>query len=411
MFAKIKTIAVIFTIILLSSIIIQSVNAKNTADINKQKINDKIFDFKMKILQILCNSPSLSACIVKNGEIAWEKSYGYSNVKTLKKATTEDIYLVGSVTKTITTTALLQLYEKEYFDLDSNVSEYLPFDLKNPNFPETNITFRMLLSHRSSIFDYCILSLKGMYETFLYSDVFDDLGAYFEESLLPDGKFYNSKYWHDYQPGVKADYSNVGFLLIGYLVERLSNMSIEEYCRENIFKPLNMTNTSYHPQNLDEEKMVTPYIKNAGIYVPLPNYDAKSVTVMGGVRTNLEDLSHFLIAHMKGGIYKDARILNESTVELMHNCIYDSEEGALLKKTYGLGWWSSNQNGKIVSGHGGMCPGGVCFMMMNESSDTGYIFFTNKFNILEFFQPIRLTIVARARNKIGTLLLEKAEEL
>ena len=58
-----------------------------------------------------------------------------------------------------------------------------------------------------------------------------------------------------------------------------------------------------------------------------------------------------------------------------------------------------------------MRPGSVCFMMMNESSDTGYIFFTNKFNILEFFQPIKLQIIARARDMIGCLLLEKADDL
>ena len=402
----------IFAIIIVSLILVQSIKAENIfkVDLQNNSVNEKVFDLKMNLLRRFCDSPSLNACIIKNNKTVWAKSYGYSDVYKSKKATIDDIYLVGSVTKTITATALLQLYEKGYCNLDDDVSTYLPFNLKNPKFPDVNITLRMLLSHRSSIFDYCIFSPIGMFETLIKSDIFNDLESFLKDNLLPEGKFYNPKYWTDYEPGMKADYSNVGFFIIGYIIERISGMSIEDYCQENIFCPLNMFNTSYHPQYLDKEKMTVPYIKKAGIYVPIPHYDAKDLAAMGGLRTNLEDLSHFLIAHMNDGVYEDVVLLQKETVELMHNCIYDNEEGALLEKDYGLGWFECNQYGTIVAGHGGMCPGSVCFMLMNESSDTGFIFFMNKFNILQFFQLLKCEIVAKCRDIIGKLLLEKATQ-
>ena len=243
----------------------------------------------------------------------------------------------------------MQLYEKDLCDLDEDVSKYLGFELKNPNCPDINITLRMLLSHRSSLFDYCIFSLKGMFETLVITDIFNDLGLWLEKTLVEGEGWYNSNYWQKYEPGVKADYSNVGFFIIGYIVERLSGMSMEDYYQENIFKPLGMINISYHLHNLDEEKMATPYIKKAGFYIALPHYDAMVLAVMGRVRRNLEDLSHFLIDHMYGGAYKGIRILDESTIELMHNCIYDTEEGALIRKDYDLGWWAGKQSDKVAS--------------------------------------------------------------
>jgi CubicO group peptidase (beta-lactamase class C family) len=395
---------------------LESVNVRVALLSYQQKsiTNDKNFDSEMKLLMRLCYSPSLTACIIKDNKIAWAKSYGFSDVYKFKRAAIDDIYPVGSVTKAITATALLQLYDKGVFDLDDDVSQYLPFSLRNPKYPDVNITFRMLLSHRASLYDYCIYEKKVMHQTILFSDIFNDLGSWLKEALLPGGQFYKSQYWYDYKPGTKATYSNVGFMLIGYLVEKLSGMSIEEYCQENIFKPLNMMNTSYHPQNLDKEKMVTPYLKKAGIYIPLPKYDAKSLAVIGGVRTTLEDLSHFLIAHMNNGVYNGFRLLNESTVELMHNCIYpEAVNHRYLAKNrkYGLGWFDADQFGEIVSGHGGMCPGGVCFMMMSKSSGIGFIFFTNQFNFYGVFEDIRFAVHVRARFLIGRALLQKAEEI
>ena len=117
---------------------------------------DSVFDENILSLMKSGHMPSISMGIVKNNSLVWSKSYGYSNILKKEKATNTTIYLAGSISKTFTGLALMQLFEQELFDLDDDVNDYLPFSLRNPNYPNINITFRMLLAHQSSLSDYNI---------------------------------------------------------------------------------------------------------------------------------------------------------------------------------------------------------------------------------------------------------------
>lgn len=107
------------------------------------------------------NHDALSVCIIKDNKTVWSKSYGYSHPHLFRKATNRTIYGVGSITKTITATAILQLYEKGLLDLNDDINTYLPFELRNPNFPDVPITIRSLLTHRSSNQDYYLMNPDG----------------------------------------------------------------------------------------------------------------------------------------------------------------------------------------------------------------------------------------------------------
>ena len=111
------------------------------------QIDQDIYNFMEKE-----NIPSISASIVKNGEIVWMKSYGYADINNQIEADNNTVYMLASCSKTITATALMQLYEQDLFQLDEPINNYLPFSVFNPNY-ETEITFRMLLTHTSSIKD------------------------------------------------------------------------------------------------------------------------------------------------------------------------------------------------------------------------------------------------------------------
>ena len=122
----------------------------------------------MKLAMNLAHMQSVSACIIKNNTIKWSGNYGFSNRLLLEKPTINTNYMAGSISKTITAIAIMQLYENESydFDLDDNVSKWLPFDIKNPTYPDVNITFRMLLSHQSSLHDHDKISELN----YLFSD-------------------------------------------------------------------------------------------------------------------------------------------------------------------------------------------------------------------------------------------------
>ena len=118
---------------------------------NDEELLNSFFDRYIKLLMRFAHKPSVSACVIVNESIVWSGGFGLYDIENNKMATTDPLYLMASISKTVTATALMQLYEKGHFDLDDDVNDFLPFSFRNPNYPENPITFRMLLSHRSSL--------------------------------------------------------------------------------------------------------------------------------------------------------------------------------------------------------------------------------------------------------------------
>jgi len=356
--------------------------------------NDTLFDLKIKLLMILGHMPSLSVCIIKNNTIKWSKGYGFADRQHKIPATNKTVYMVASISKTFATTALLQLYEKGLIDLDTDVSKYLDFKLRNPKYPDKNITCRMLLAHRSSLTRYVIQ--LGIYFTFLgYPN------EWLREFLTPSGRFYKSSIWNDYSPGEEFYYSDLGFEIIEYIVERITNQPFDEYCTENIIKPLNLSKTSYQLKDFYINEIARPYIWLGGIYFPLPQIQINNFAA-GGLRTNVLDLSRFLLAHINNGTYNGIRILNENSTDMMHTLQFGNN-------FYGLGWFiSSDWNGEIIGGHLGMILGGRAEMWCRPSDKTGIIFFWNQY---EMFHLRNRPLENWAQIEIDKLLWEKIDDL
>jgi CubicO group peptidase (beta-lactamase class C family) len=139
-----------------------------------------------------------------------------------------------------------------------------------------------------------------------------------------------------------------------------------------------MYNTSFYVDDLNQEQLSVPYMWLHEIYIPIPYYDYHCRTPCGGLNSNLEDLSHFLIAHMNGGIYNGVRILNESTIEEMHTVQYPHIEPG----EYGLGWEIGEVYDGIVEGHGGSTlgfnSGMYYYSPANSTEKVGLIYFWNE---------------------------------
>ena len=360
-------------------------NKSNIYNFELDSINDNLLDKKISLLMKFAKFPSISACIVKNDQIVWEKGYGYYDLTNEKIPDSNTIYLIASITKTIVGTALMQLFEEGYFTLDDDVDDYLPFDLNNPHFPDDPITFRMLLSHTSSL----NTNTRNEYYWFNFSgdppfSFFPD--PFLEEFLIPGGKYYHENVWSsDYKPGEHAMYANIGFDIISYLVEIISGETFLNYCQENIFDPLEMYNTSFNLSTLNIENVAKPYFYYFGNYyqinelsfiygdiTPKEPYWKIRCFPAGGLYTTINDLSHFLIAHMNNGLYKDNRILDEDTVEIMHNIDPENEIG------YGLAWMEYPIGIRYSAmGHGGDIIGVDTWMLYIPSENLGVIYFAN----------------------------------
>ena len=308
--------------------------------------------------------PSLAACIIKGDKIVWQNFYGFSNVADKKIPNEETIYVLASISKTVTATAVMQLWEKGLLDLDKDLNEYLPFKIRNPRFPDDLITTRHLLTHRSGI-AWPNGEDPNFYRTYP-NDTAPALGPWLREYLVPGGTEYVAAMWKNTRPGAVFEYSNVGGSLLGYLVEAITGDDFGEYCRKNIFAPLEMNDSGFRLRDVASDRL-------AGIYTsamaPTGHYSVKfyPATTM---RSSIKEFSHFAIACLNGGEYNGKRILQTATINEMLK-IHVPNPGV------GLIWWNM---GNGYMGHNGSFIGASSNLSIDATNKLGLLIFTNIFN-------------------------------
>lgn len=254
-------------------------------------------ELETKLLKELVDQrlTSISYCVVKNNQILHSNALGYADKQNNKLATNETRYLVASISKTITAVALMRLIEQNFIKLDDDINQFLPFSVRNPNFPNIPITYRMLLSHTSSISDKFQDNLNlDCYGT----DCPMTLEAFFNNVFLSSGQYYSANNFSNKKPSTKEDYSNLAYALIGYLVEKITQTSFDDYCKNNIFSPLGMTKTEWRLSNTPISELAIPYspdITNSNPHYTFPDYPN------GGLRTTVLDLSKFLRFFIQNG--------------------------------------------------------------------------------------------------------------
>lgn len=336
--------------------------------------------------------PGFAACIVKDGKVTWSKAYGQADIANKKAMSIDGIMNIGSVSKTFTTTAAMQLWEKGLIDLNADVNTYLDFKVRNPKYPDTPITIFQILTHTTSILDG-----KVYEDSYSCGDPTLSLNDWIRGVLTPDGKLYHGGgSFGDWAPGRKRQYSNVAFGLLGLIVEKVSKQPFNLYCRENIFQRLGMKNTGWMLSEVDTTNYIRPYAYitaenrkdiltitrlyvnesefKEGTYVKnclysFPNYPD------GLVRTSVRELSFYLTALLNGGELNGKRILKKETLDKMFTLQLEWD------KSQGLTWRTSEFEtplGKVkLWGHSGLDPGIQTFLYFNPANKTGVITFQN----------------------------------
>ncbi len=318
----------------------------------------------------------LAVSIVDDSEITYFYSCGYADTAEKRNITEDTIFQIASISKTVTGTAVMQLYERGLLDIDADIDTYLPIEIVNPHYPDKAITARMLLSHTSSIKDnwdvydslYTIESGGG--------DSPIPLDAFIEDYFLADGQWYDpAENYYNSEPGSFYEYSNCGYALLGYLVQCVSSQPFNEYCRDNIFEPLQMENTGWFLSEVDTGMMAFPYDKNGNAY-PLygfPTYPD------GCLKTSSADYARFMMAMINNGKYDDARILREDTVAEMLRAHYPD-----LSDVQGLTWnlkapeeLRVDCGDQFIPGHTGGDPGIITVAFFSQAEKRGLVLFIN----------------------------------
>lgn len=268
--------------------------------------------------------------VVKDGKILFSKGYGYADVAAKKPVVADKtLFRPGSISKLFTWTAVMQLQEQGKLDLNKDINEYL--DFKIPEAFGKPITLKDILTHTPG-FEEQIKDLFG-------SEKSPNLGDYVKKHI-PNRIF---------PPGKVPAYSNYGTALAGYIIERVSGQTFDDYIEQHIFKPLEMNSSSFRqplPENL------APNMSNAYILAsdePKP-FEIIGPYPAGSLSSTSTDMANFMIAHLQNGKFGDAQILEPETAKLMHSRLFAMDE-----KANGMahGFYEESRNGHRIIGHGG----------------------------------------------------------
>jgi len=326
--------------------------------------------------------PGVAGCVVQNGETVRELSFGYADVEKKTPMGLDTLQNIASISKTFTTTAVMQLWEGGAFQLDDDVNDLLPFVVN----PQAAITIRQLLTHTSAISDGTSYS-----RNYACGDPDISLGVWLEEYFTPGGRFYNAGgTYHDWAPGDRYSYNNVAFGLLGYIVEVLSGELFGEYCERHIFQPLGMGETSWYLADVDTSKHAIPYAWVESGQARAPTWGGESLGVIGAkteqgdgyvanclynhpnypdgfLRTSVNQLSLYMAAYLRGG----EPILKRETVDTMLR--------VHANDIWGLCWFMRNIDGRPFWGHDGGDPGVNSVMELNRDEGVGAIVFSNTY--------------------------------
>lgn len=313
--------------------------------------------------------PAMSVLIFERDDILYEKYLGKSNLQEEQHLANDHLFLLASISKVVTATALLQLYEQGLFSLDDNVNNYLPFQLAIPN-QNTSVSFRMLLTHTSAIADGSALDNQYYYG----QDSPTPLGDFLEQYLTPGEPYYDAMdNFHDFQPGTQHEYSNEGSALLGVLVEQISGMNFNAYCKAHIFQPLGMEHSFWR---LDESflsnlPIVQPYRLANSQLEALQHYTFTDYP-NGGLRSTGRDLHTFLSAFVQDGMANNYQLLAATTILSMITPQIPS-----IDNQVGLHLFQMDTSHNLW-GHDGGEEGVATIMAFNPSTKVGAIILTNQ---------------------------------
>lgn len=277
-----------------------------------------------------CDHPSLSVAAVRDGEVVYQRAFGFEDTWEGRAATDETAYHVASVTKAFTASLAMLLHERGVIDLDQPVLAYLPKEVKISTTPEVGatITLRQLATHTSGMprgVPGPVQSVEGRYDL--------------EAQRLYD---HLAKVGLEFDPGTNDLYSNLGFGLLGHALERAAKKPLNQLLQEMLCEPLQLERTAYH---VDAELAVA-----TGYTTPPQLPEAHSyrdrMAGSGGLVTSVGDLAKFLAAQMKPGLFTSEMLAQMHAKTKMKN-------GTTISRALGWSIDLSRNVGLVLSKNGG----------------------------------------------------------
>lgn len=332
-------------IILLVVLLFLTTNSYSQVD---EKVIDRLIELTLPV-----NGPGGALLICKDGKVIYKKAFGYTDIENKIPNTTETIFQIGSISKMMTAAGILLLINEGKLSLSDTLTKFIPDFIA----PANKVTIENLLLHNSGIKNYTSIpewnpnweSKRTLEETI---------------ELVKNKQF-------DFMPGEKFQYNNSGYVILAFIIEKVSGLSFDEYMKKNVFIPLNMNNTRHggsednigqrakgHTFNQDEKKMLK------AVFTEFPQLSGA-----GSIISTVDDLLKWNLA-MKNSLLLPKELWIKATSPNVRTNFGDSVY-------YGYGWVIQNYEGHKLLWHNGGMAGFLSSNYFFTDDDLQIIFLSN----------------------------------
>jgi len=297
------------------------------------------------------DAPGVTALVAKNGEIVYRKSFGLSNIESGTEMNPNQVFKIGSITKQFTAMAILKLVEEEQLSLTDSIQQYISdfISTKQP------LTIQHLLTHTSGIKNYTAIEHweEAIKTTQLTPKALIDI---FKHEPLA------------FQPGEAYQYSNLGYFVLGHIVEVVSGHSFATYLQDSFFEPLKMKQTAYDDSKAVISNRIDGYSKHGGSYSNADYIDMKLAYAAGGLISTIDDLFLWNEQVFKGKLIQSDLLKNAHTS-------FKLNDGRSIP--YGYGWKIGKVNGVKSVKHDGIINGFTTSSIYLPEQDVFVALFSN----------------------------------
>lgn len=314
--------------------------------------------------------PGVAVCIVKDGNILFQKAYGVRNWTTKNKVDEQTAFPLASVTKTFTGTLFATMEAEGKMSLNDVVKEWLPQFKMNNKLYEQQITLTDVLSHRSGwkTFQGDLINTETNLN---YSSMIDLFG----------------KQTPAYPIRTRFGYSNFGFMIAGECVKNITGEDWNTYLHNRLLLPLGMNRTFVFENEIrDDTNKVSGHTSVNDSLIVLAPHKIEPFS-HGGIYASINDLGIWMKVLLNKGSLKNRRIIPENAIEKMwlSNTIVGKSKAAdreLYFKTYGLGWEILQYQNTEVMQHNGAYAGALTSLTLIPKLNLGIAILTNQDNHL-----------------------------
>ena len=305
------------------------------------------------------NIPGASWVIVENDQIVHAKSYGITGPGG-ETPTSQTPYFIGSLTKSITALAVMQLVENGAITLDDPVQHYLPwFTLADPQ-AAAQITIRHLLNQTSGL-----PQIPGM----IGLSNFDNTTGAAERQARALATLELAR-----PVGSAWEYSNINFNLLGMIIEAASGQSYAQYIEDHVFAPLQMNHSFTTKEAAKQDGLATGHMQWFGFPVAVPALPVPQASLPSGqLIASTEDLGHYLVAQLNQGEYDGTLLLSAQGVAQMHQQAVDTGWGV----SYSMGWFVKETEAYDLVFHYGEVPDFFAYLAILPEEQRGLALLVN----------------------------------